>query len=312
MKRLSREAFDRARQFLKTQARPLDRAMFEVRFERAPGEHVIAELARFKDGHGGFGRALEPDLRTPSSSALATGIGLRVLKELRCGADHPMVRTAVQFLLATFDDQAQVWRVAPHDANLFPHAGWWHDENGSLARTFDGFRIIPRAEIVGLLHHYAALVPASWLDEVTEHTVAAFEAMEAHELDGGGDTLSCALSLAETEELPQHLKRRLVRHIRAVTPIVVSRDPQEWDSYCAPPLKVAPSPQSIVADLLWDDLQVHLDYQIDHQTPEGTWDPVWTWGEFYPDVWEQARREWRGLLTLETLTALHAFGRVEE
>jgi len=69
MKRLSREAFDRARQFLKTQARPLDRAMFEYRFEGASAESVIAELARFQNDDGGFGRALEPDLRTPDSSA---------------------------------------------------------------------------------------------------------------------------------------------------------------------------------------------------------------------------------------------------
>jgi hypothetical protein len=94
MKRLDREAFDRARRFLKTQARPLDRVLFEHRFEGAPAEHVVAALARFQNDDGGFGRALEPDLRTPSSSALATGIGLRTLKELEWPADHPMVRGA--------------------------------------------------------------------------------------------------------------------------------------------------------------------------------------------------------------------------
>jgi len=254
---------------------------------------------------------MEPDLRTPSSSALATGIGLRMLKELGCSTDHPMVHQAVSYLLATFDHQAQVWRVAPHDTNAFPHAGWWHDEDGSLARTFDGFLIIPRGEIVGLLHHFAPLVPADWLSDVTEGAVADIEAIEALGT-GGGDDLSYALSLAETEALPQHFKRRLTTRIRAVTPTVVSRDPQEWDSYCITPLKLASSPQSIVADLLWDDLQTNLDYQIDHQTPEGSWDPVWTWGEFYPDAWEQAKLEWRGHLTLNTLIALQAFGRIEE
>jgi hypothetical protein len=311
MKRLSREAFDRVRQFLKTQARPLDRAMFEYLFETASVESVIAELAHFQNEDGGFGRGLEPDLRTPSSSALATGIGLRMLEELRCSTDHPMVRKAVSYLLATFDHQTKVWRVVPHDTNAFPHAPWWHDEDGSLARTFDDFLIIPRAEIVGLLHHFSPLVPADWLNDLTERTVADIEAIEALGT-GGGDDLSYALSLAETEELPQHFRRRLIARIRAITPAVVSRDPQEWDTYCISPLKLASSPQSIVADLLWDDLQVHLDYQIDHQTPEGTWDPVWTWGDFYPGVWEQAKLEWRGHLTLNTLITLQAFGHIEE
>ena len=73
----------------------------------------------------------------------------------------------------------------------------------------------------------------------------------------------------------------------------------------------SPSPQSLVAHILHDDLQRHLDYQIDQQTPEGTWEPTWSWGDLYPDVWEQAKLEWRGHLTLEALTALHAFRRVE-
>ncbi len=63
MKRLSREAFERARAFLKSEARPLDRALFEHEFEGAPGERAIEELARYQNPDGGFGRALEPDLR---------------------------------------------------------------------------------------------------------------------------------------------------------------------------------------------------------------------------------------------------------
>ena len=62
MKQLSHEAFDRARQFLKTQARPLDRALFEYRFEDGPIEPVIEELARFQNDDGGFGNGLELDI----------------------------------------------------------------------------------------------------------------------------------------------------------------------------------------------------------------------------------------------------------
>ena len=88
MKTLSRVAFDRALDFVKAQARPLDRALFEHRFEGAAAERVIAELARFQNDDGGFGHALEPDLRTPTSSALATELGLRTLEELGCASDH--------------------------------------------------------------------------------------------------------------------------------------------------------------------------------------------------------------------------------
>jgi hypothetical protein len=96
-----------------------------------------------------------------------------------------------------------------------------------------------------------------------------------------------------------------------VVPEVVSRDPEEWETYTITPLKIVSSPGSLVLDLIEDAVERHLDYQIEHQSPEGTWDPVWTWGDAYPDVWEIAKREWRGVLTLRTLTVLQAFGRIE-
>jgi len=315
MKQMSFEAFDRARHFLKTQARPLDRALFEYRFENASTQAVITALMTYQNDDGGFGRALEPDLRTPTSSALATGIGLNTLRELGCAPSQPAVRQAVDYLVATIEQDAQVWRVAPHDTNAFAHAPWWHDEAGSLARTFDDFLIIPRAQIVGLLWHVSAqgpeMVPGGWIEDLTERTVSGIESIAALGT-GGGDDLVYALSLMETEDLPDHFRRRLARKLRDVVPSVVSRDPQEWGSYCITPLKVAPSPNSFAADLIRDDLQAYLDYQINRQTPEGTWDPVWTWGDSYPEAWPQARQECRGHLTLETLTSLRAFGRIEE
>lgn len=310
MKQLSREAFNRARVFLKAQARPLDRALFEHRFEDAPAQRVLEELARYQNDDGGFGHALEPDVRTPSSSALATGIGLTILRELECSAQHRMGTQAVQFLRETFDEKAQIWRVIPRDANDYPHAPWWHDEEGSLARTFDDFLVIPRAQIVGLLHDYSALVPTKWLDNLAEATVTNIESLADDAFAGGGDTLRYALDLAETEALPQHLKDRLTPRLRELADQIVCRDPQDWSGYCPTPLKIAPSPGSIVEDVLGEDLQRNLDYVIDQQTAEGTWEPTWTWGDFYPEAWEQARLEWRGHLTLETLTTLRAFGRI--
>lgn len=311
MKQLSREAFGRARDYIKTQARPLDRALFEYRFEEASADLVAAELARFQNDDGGFGHALEPDLRTPASSALATEIGLRALQELGCASDHPMVAGAVRFLLETIDPETKVWRIIPLNANAHPHAPWWRDEDGSLARTFDDFLIIPRASVVGLLHHYAALVPPDWLAELTEHTVATLETIDDGAFGGGGDSLRYALRLVETKALPQSYKDRLTSRLCRLSRKFVNCDPREWGGYVAAPLKVAPTPDSPVADVLRDGLEKHLDYHINHQMPDGTWEPTWTWGDSYPDVWEQVKLEWHGTLTLEVLTSLQAFGRIE-
>jgi hypothetical protein len=310
MKTLNRDSYNRARNFLKSKARRLDLAQFEQCFEGGLAKQVVSAIVSYQNEDGGFGQALEPDLRSPSSSAEASGIGLSMLKEIGVPSEHPMVQNAVQYLLATFNQGTSTWRVAPQDVNEYPHAPWWHDEGGSLARTFDGYRIIPRAKIVGLLHHYADLVPEEFLSSITEQTVSDIETIDPFG-SGGGDDLVYALSLVEEETLAEEFRARVLTRLCAVVPEVVSQDPAEWGAYCISPLKIVTTPQSPVADLIWDAIQEHLDYQIDHQTPEGAWDPVWSWGEFYPQVWQGAKVEWQGHLTLETLTTLNAFGRIE-
>lgn len=310
MKTLKHDSYVNARQFLKSKARPVDRALFEYRFEGGSADKVVSTLVAYQNDDGGFGRALEPDLRSPSSSADATGIAISILKEINATTESLMLQKAVHFLLATLNPESSTWRVAPQDVNQYPHAPWWHDEEGSLQRTFDGYRVIPRAKLVALLHHYAEVVPEDWLSNLTEQTVSDIEKIDPLG-SGGGDDLVYALSLAEEGSVPEAFRSRVVARVRAVVPEVVTLDPEEWSTYCISPLKIVKSPKSPVADLIWGAVQEHLDYQIEHQTPEGAWDPVWSWGDFYPQVWPQARVEWQGYLTLETLTTLKAFDRIE-
>jgi hypothetical protein len=237
-------------------------------------------------------------------------MGLRYLAEMETSADHPMVKTAVKYLLDSFDAEALVWRVIPADANNYPHAPWWHEEEGSLARTFDDFLVTPRAGILALLYHYAELVPDDWLEAVTEQTVADIISLDTEKFGGGGDMLVYALRLANAPGLAAHFKSRLVTRLRDVADTVVTRDPQKWLEYSAPPLKISPSPDSLVADLMLPDLENHLDFMIEHQSPEGFWEPTWSWFGEYPEEWEQAKVEWCGILTLDNLLALRDFDRL--
>lgn len=288
----------------------MERALFLHRFEDAGTEGALTALGTFQNSDGGFGRALEPDLRSPSSSALATAIGLRVLCELDCPAEEPLVRRAIAYLEAAFEEESGTWVVAPSDVNSYPHAPWWHDRDGSLERTFGGFRVIPRALVLAGLNRYPSLVPSEWLERVTEETVGHIES-DPELGGGGGSDLEYAIALAETRGLPRGWARRLESRIREVIPKALVGDPQRWGSYCLTPLRAIRTPETIGADLVADLVQKHLDYQIDHQSPEGTWDPVWSWQGSYPADWALARLEWRGHLTLESLTQMEAFGRIE-
>ncbi|MBN2170360.1 MAG: hypothetical protein JW819_03445 [Candidatus Krumholzibacteriota bacterium] len=310
MPQLTREARERAARFLREEARPLERALYAHRFAGGPAAAAEEALAAFRNDDGGFGRALEPDVRTPSSSALATADALRHLAALGAEPGHPLVAGAVAWLRGAFGGQAGVWRVVPVDTNDHPHAPWWHDEDGSLARIFDGFRIIPRARALAGLNHYAGLMEADWLAEQTVRAADDIAAAEDAAFGGGGDGLVYALDLARAPGLPAGRAARLIERLRAAALNVVERDPAKWGGYAALPLKVVDGPDSPLADLFADAIPANLDHLVASQAADGAWDPTWSWGGAYPEAWDAARREWRGVLTLEALTLLRAFGRL--
>ncbi len=304
---LNVKGFERAREFILAEGRPLEKALFDLEFGSGSVSEVVTHLGAFQNPDGGFGKGLEADVRTPTSSALCTEIGLRIMAERDIPADHPMVVSAVKYLLESFDQETQVWRVIPEDANDYPHAPWWHDEGGSLARTFDDYSVIPRAGILAYLHHYSELVPNGWLDEVTAATLAEIQSLETGKFGGGGDALVYTQRLAEALNLKSE-PIWLTQRIQELAEAVVTKDADQWTGYCAPPLKLAPTPNSISAPTLSDCLPAHLDYLIEHQSPEGYWDVTWSWSD-YSEEWENAKREWRGVLTLDVLRSLRAFGR---
>ncbi len=310
MKLLTQSGYDAARGFLERRARPVDWAVFKHRFEGGREDAVIEVLAEYQNEDGGFGRGLEPDLRTPSSSALATGIALEVLREVCCPPVASIVTGAVNYLSGTFEPISKVWRAIPGDANNYPHAGWWHDEDGSVARMFSGFGVIPRASILASLHHFRTLVSDDWLEDVTEACVDFIETTQVDALRGDGFVY--AAKLADASALSSRYRERLQRHLQAVLPEVITLEPEKWSGYCLTPLKAAPSPTSVAARVLREELQSHLDHTVAAQSDEGTWDPAWDWSKTLPEAWPAARDEWRGHLTLETLISLRAFGRIED
>lgn len=308
MKKLSAENFARARDYIFSSARPLEQALYRYYFEGQPGVFVWQELAAYQNADGGFGHALEPDLRTPSSSALATGIALRLLAETGAPPEHGLVREAVSYLRQTLGRRSLTWRAAAPDSNDHPHAPWWHDEEGSLAATFDEFQIIPRAELVAYLIYFSGPTPEPWLVKVKDAAILAIENIPMG--GGGGDDIVYALRLAQEKRLQVADRERLLRRVREVAAASVARDPAQWETYSIPPLKLAPTPASPAADLFPEDIQRNLDYLIDKQTAAGFWNPTWTWGELYPEAWPRALEEWRGEITLHNLLSLQAYGRI--
>ncbi|MEN8151652.1 MAG: hypothetical protein ABFS86_17685 [Planctomycetota bacterium] len=302
-------SLSRARSYLSTEARPLEWALFRYHLEDGPEHAVIEELGRFQNADGGFGRALEPDVRMPGSSALATAIALRHLVGLDGPGKEDLVPAGIDYLLGSLDQTAMTWRVVPPAANDDAHAPWWHDEDGSLARRFGDFCIIPRALIAGVFHRLDTRVPTDMLQRLTAAVIGAVEDLDVLGTGGGSD-LEYVAFLAQSPGLSRTSRAVLAERVEAAVRQRVVRDPTAWSEYCLTPLRAVPAPTSLGVDIIRDALEAHLDWTVDHQAVDGAWEPTWSWGDDYPDVWPVAEREWRGILTLSALRSLRAFGRL--
>src|ERR1700742_49505 len=89
--------FDAAADFLAANARVLDRRMFQRLFSGGAAEPVRDAVAAYRNGDGGFGHALEPDLRTPASQPAAVEMALRMM-DVADAWDERLVRDAIDWL----------------------------------------------------------------------------------------------------------------------------------------------------------------------------------------------------------------------
>lgn len=302
---LSARACRRAVDFIEREARPLDRALLAWEARVAEPEAVLRALDAFQNDDGGYGHALEPDLRLPDSSVVATTTGLAFLREIGAPASEPRVRRALGWLARTFDPDLDGWRMVPPAVDDHPHAGHWdwalHESGGWREE-----HVNPGSLVLAFYWTWPELAPRGEAERLAALLPERFAACTP-----GPDALLAVQTLIATPGCPETLRKALRELVRERALAIVDRDPAHWSGYVPNPLKLAPSPGAPLGPVLREEAQVNLDWLLEHQDADGGWTPNWTWRGRYPDAWPEARAEWRGVLTRENLAKLRAWGRLE-
>jgi hypothetical protein len=300
---LSRERFTAGRAFVESSGRALEKALLLHGLGQGSAEAVMVALIAFQNPDGGFGGGLEPDMRSPASTAIASSIGMRLLARIGAPARHPTVVGVVDWLAGALDRDAGVWPIVSRDVGLAPHAPWW-TWSEDLAANWNGFHFNPTAEILAHLYRYRSATPG----EVFECAHAGLrEALGEMSLIENAYDLKCAIRLAAADGLPPDLAKPLEALVRRS---ITAHDPADDH---ASPFDAAPTPSSPFADLVDGRIEAALTTLIDTQAEDGgwTWNPDWAWGFVDKKAWADAHRDWRGQLTRECLETLLAYGRVE-
>jgi hypothetical protein len=299
MKLLSLHRQDSIRAFF-DEYRPLECARYAYHFHGGSVDAILTELTTFQNTDGGFGHALESDVRIADSSVLCTTVGLQILREVKASADHRLVKGAIRYLLETWDSVQKTWPLVPPNVDDAPHAPWW-----GYSDDLSGNMINPFIEIVGYLHDYASLVPDELLREVDELTISRLDTVKNEMHD-----LMCWYRLLETPSLLDSVREQITEVLSPIVDGAVERDTEKWGEYGLFPLYLAKTPESPFAEVIGSVNEEALDYDIG-KLEVGPVIPHFEWGIF-PEAYEESKREWTGVFTLEALLRVRAWGRMEQ
>lgn len=289
-----------AETFLRREARLLDLRRFERAFADAPGQAVLAALAAYRNGDGGYAGILEPDLRTTTSQPQSAELALRVLDEV---GDVPAdVAAGLCDWLATVSGEDGGVPFTHPSARVHPAAPHWHHADGERSS------LNPTAAIVGLLHRHGVRHP--WLDGATAfcwRAIGADGGPGAEELDLY--SVRAALWLLDPAVPdppdPEALRSRLAAGVRDHVALDPALTAPGAPGHHIGPLEVAPFPGDPGrAFLPAAAVEAALDALAARQRPDGGWDV-----NFAP-ISSAATAEWRAWATLHALVVLRAAGRV--
>ncbi|WP_367131565.1 hypothetical protein [Saccharothrix sp. HUAS TT1] len=282
-----------ARNFLWHNARVLEQRRFLHLFDGGPGEPVVVAVLAHRNDDGGFGHALEPDGRGPTSQPLHTFTALSLFREVG-NNDH--VDKACDFLTTITNADGGVPNCL-ETARDHPRAPWWQVSGDS--------DLLMTALLASVLHDTGVEHP--WLDRATEfcwRRIADLGKTHPYEAN------ACARFLDHVPDRPRAEREaeRLGALVREQGLVDVGGG-QAPEGYAAgethKPHHYAPTPDSLARRWFGDDeVDADLDALAAGQQDDGGWTfpwPAWTPVTTY---------EWRPVVTIEALLALRAYGRI--
>ncbi|MEV6945541.1 hypothetical protein AB0N07_26765 [Streptomyces sp. NPDC051172] len=297
----ARSPLFRAEHFVWLTARVLEQRLFAYHFLNGGADPVETALDAYRNEDGGYGHALEPDLRGPVSQPLHTVHALRVLDAIgRCGGQR--VERVCRHLTAVSTTDGALPAIRPSQRG-YPAAPFMpivDDPPSELLTT---------GPVVGLLNRNE--VWHAWLFRATDfcwHAVESLEKSHPYEIEAAVAFLDSAPDRPRAEAAADRLGR-LVREHR-----LAALEPDRLDAYpvalgYAPdahhfPHDYAKTPGSLARAWFTDaEMTRSLDFLAEGQHEDGGW-PVrrhrWAPG---------TALEARPMATIEALHTLRAHGR---
>ena len=296
---LSNAQYRKARDFILTNARMIERRLFHYHFEKGDRAGVYHAVYAYRNPDGGFGHGMEPDTASPESQPLFSIMALESLEEVGLLNKDLLLKDFMPYFENITTTKGGIpWMFRPKGeypcAEHFTKVKEW----AALSTT---------APLLGLLEKYNIQLP--WMEKAKAFVWEEIERIkEKH--------VFCHLCTSRRLIFLQHTKNR-DKAAKALEDLkgwilaegVLCQDPNEegWGLYGKPhSLMYAPTPNSLLSPIFTQaQIEADLDALIASQKEDGRWD---TWY----GLSEGMKLEWAGIQTLWTLRVLKSYNRIED
>jgi hypothetical protein len=277
-----------ARQFVHTNGRVLERHRLASLVDGGSTEPVLAALRAYRNADGGFGHALEPDVRCPGSQPAATLQALEVLIDAGV-TDDPLVTDAADWVAGVARPDGGVPTVLPSAAG-HPRAPWMEPSEHGGFLTF---------ALAGRL--WRAGCDNAWLHAATAWCWDQLERGEP----AGGYTVKFAIDFLDAVPDPRRAAAALERLHPALDTDGCLDVPGGTENERLTPLDLSPHP-GLPSRALFTERQLRTDLERLEagQREDGGWTVDYL-------QWSPAQAlEWRGIATVVALGVLRGNGRL--
>lgn len=296
---LPKNDFLKARDFILTNARMIERRLFEFHFANGDMNGIYHAVYAYRNSDGGFGHGMEPDTASPESQPLFSIMALETLDEVGYLTKEIILKDFMPYFESITTEKGGIpWMFRPKSAYPCEEHFKTIKEWSALSTT---------APLLGILEKYEIDIP--WMKKAEQFVWSEFERIQ----DKHAFCYLCVprwltfLKHTKSQDKAKKTINDLKNWISNNGIICKDKSDEGWGLYGKPhSLNYASSPDSILNSIFTKEtLESDLETLISKQKEDGRWD---TWY----GISKGTKLEWAGIQTLSVLKTLKNYDRIEE
>ena len=332
MKKLTTDAFLKARDFIFTESDDINRAWFRYNFESGTTADFMDVLAKYQHENGGFG-GLVYEFEYGGPCLVCTEMAFRYIFHLRekPSAEHEVIRKAIAYLRSRYRSDVGCWgeEMEPevNDGAHVPWMGYDPDSYPPIANIDERilkYRPNRQAALAAFVSLYSELVPDEMYRDIvmypTEKILRYYDESSPLYASSATDDYSdndiavpynmkCYnqfVTCLKDKALSDKLKAILLQNPTACMNLNKSNWANDFENA---PCEIVGFPQSFLYAAVKDEVQESLDALADRMNREGRWQLRWRLGE--GEAFDKMQTKYEAHLTMLYLAMLNRFGRID-